>query len=154
MTVNRWSETTNEIINYGIFIGHFHKLTLVLVVEVGQLTCVYLETIIFEDSERNEVDVDIEYRFEIRFDSLELDGLCTIDADYLHTIACTHTINIAVIAEDRQRVRSLPFRNIFWQLLELHKLFVSEFAEIVDNLECVFFVTLCTICRLINLGIF
>ena len=58
-----------------------------------------------------------------------------VDPHYLHSVPGTDSIDVVVVADDGQGVRSLAFRHEFGQLLEFYVLFVRELAEVMDYFQ-------------------
>lgn len=85
---------------------------------------------------------------------MNFDRLGSVNADHLYSVSRTNAIDVVVIADNCQRVRSFSFRHILRQLLKLYVLLVCELAQIVDDLECVLLLAASAVSRLLNLCIF
>jgi hypothetical protein len=112
MAVNRRSKAINEVIYNWIFSGHFEEFIFLIVIEVYS-SHLSLKSIFLQNSKRNQINISIEDRFKIGFDSLHFDRLSSINPHYLYSISRSDSIYIVIIAYDRQRMRSLPFRYKF-----------------------------------------
>lgn len=127
MPIDRRRKAIDKVVNYKFSVGHPHKLIFLIIIEVNS-TLLSFESVFLQNSERNQIDVSIENRLEIGFDPLHFDRLRSINSYYLNSITGSDTINVVIIADDGQRVRSLPFRYELRQFLEFDVLFICKLA--------------------------
>ena len=69
---------------------------------------------------------------------------------YLHTVTRFHFINIIIIAVQSDILRCFTLRNHIGRLLDLDKLFVTEIAQVVLQLEGAFLMAMRTLYRFLN----
>lgn len=151
MTVYRWCKALNKPVDYIFIISHLQKFELLVITELSCIcpwTC--FESVFLQNIEGNHIQIGWKHRFYYIFRFLSLVGLCTINSNYLNSITWAYCIYITVIRNDRNWAGCLSFGDLFWELLEFYKLFISESAKIVNDLKRILCMAPTALCRLLN----
>ena len=131
MPVNGGRKTVNEFFDNVGTVRHFEEIVFFFLSKSVVIPLDFFGFIV-EDFERDQVEVSIEDLAVCLVAFLYLDRIATIDSHNFDKISRSDPIYMRVIGYHLHRSRSLSFRHVLQQLLELNILLVSKSAQVMD----------------------